>query len=230
MPFKLHRLGFLESSSLSDLAAGGHGDAIDTQVTNLTSFVDGVLKSVKDISNDRGLSGKGVGDRLFDLGVASHKKLNTMAERGRKVLDAALEAGEAVMPTKLPEPSGSDVAKLQKGIELKEIRDALGLLDKAERTAEVQMAAERGDGDILLAVQLAPAFVRDRLINEDHLATAKARFFEVTQPEKYQSLASIRESLSTYGSNVARARKMIADATGTPQGEAAIEQVIAATG
>ena len=92
MAFRLHRLGFMEATSLSELAAGAYGEAIDLQVTNLTGFVDGVLKAVKGIHGDRGLNVGGTADRLFDLGLQNHKKLSTMAERGRKGLDAALGA------------------------------------------------------------------------------------------------------------------------------------------
>ena len=106
----------------------------------------------------------------------------------------------------------------------------LATLPKTERQAEIQSAAQRGDKDLMLAVEAAAPFVRDRLVDEDVLGKAREVFLEVTQPEKYRRLETTREALSTYRSNIGRARKLIAEATGTPQGEAAIEQVIAAAG
>ncbi len=229
MAMKLHKHGFLDSQALTEEAAGYGGELIEAQVGELSALVDSTLQSTNEIHNDRGLNQKGTADRLFELGVQQRKKLNQLAEQRRGKLDQDLAAGEKELPELSLPPGGSEVFRLQRSMEYAEVRRWLEGMDKAERAAEVQLAAERGDASLILALGLAPEWVRDRLIDPDHFDKARARFLEVTQPEAYAKVATIRSVLSTYDSNVARARNLIATATGTPAGEAALEAVVAAS-
>lgn len=213
---RLHKHGLLGSDTLTDEAADAYAVLIDTQVRELSDFIDSTLKSVAAIHKDRGLNNKGTTDRLWELGVASRNKLHALAQRRRAKLDVDMAKGEKEIPDQLTLPSGSELFRLQRSIEYAEVRRLLAVLPKTERAAEIQSAAERGDRDLLLALQLAQPWVRSRLIDPDVFDTAKARLLEVSEPEAYAKMATMREALSTFRSNNARTKQLIAQATGTP--------------
>ena len=88
-------------------------------------------------------------------------------------------------------------------LKFQEIRQALCGMNEQERQAEVMIAAENNDLDLLLAVQTAPRILW--LVDVDTQQKARQRWLELNKPQEFKTLDTVLGALVIYDHNAHQA-------------------------
>ena len=227
---KLHRLGFLLGEAGSEPVRLAYEDLLQAQVDGLTTLVDETLKVVGKVTADTGLNKRGVVEKLQAIGNASRDKIRQVGERARKPLEADLDKANQGLPTTLPIPGAppitrDDIAASTSRREsfldrqdrrFEEIRRIL-LANSEKGLVEAELLSGAADDiELLLAIQEAPKFIRDKLVHPDVFEKAKTLWLEKNMPKQFQQLSTVQQAISLFEHNQQQADKTIANATHQP--------------
>jgi len=197
----MNKFGFLTGEAGTPEVQLTYGDLLQAQVDELTDVLNKTFESVGSIHDDRGLNPIGRQDRIGKVILAARDEIKRLTAKRRKKLEQGLADAQTSIPVTLPLSGPADsVAMILK---FQEIRQALCGMNEQERQAEVMIAAENNDLDLLLAVQTAPRILW--LVDVDTQQKARQRWLELNKPQEFKTLDTVQGALVIYDHNAHQA-------------------------
>jgi hypothetical protein len=202
-PKILHRYGFLESNTLSDVANTNHGKAVNGHAGHLAIICGRPPRRAEKYLADQLTSPAGKRAKAKELTLATKANLQKMTDKHADAVDYQIGKIQQDIPDDVWKPK-----TVPEMMDAREIRDHIRDLDKNARLGHALVAARAGDDATTSAIRLDPIH-GGNLLSDGAVAKVVDVWKRARFKKEFENLDAGNEARGTMLSNCATAIKTL---------------------